>query len=82
MAFWGEPVNSERHAMDAVEAALDMADAVEVFKRDFGAPDFDIGIGIHTGEVVAGAIGSDARYDYTIIGDAVNLASRIEGLTI
>jgi len=81
MAFWGEPVNSERHAMDAVEAALDMADAVEVFKRDFGAPDFDIGIGIHTGEVVAGAIGSDARYDYTIIGDAVNLASRIEGLT-
>lgn len=81
MAFWGEPVKSDRHEIDAVEAALDMAEAMEVFKNLYGASDFDIGIGVHTGEVVAGAIGSEARYDYTVIGDAVNLASRIEGLT-
>ena len=81
MAFWGAPVPQENHAILAVDAALAMVDALETFKRDYGYADFDIGIGIHTGRAVVGLIGSHARYDYTAIGDSVNLASRIEGLT-
>ncbi|MGM0594370.1 MAG: CHASE2 domain-containing protein [Pseudomonadota bacterium] len=83
MAFWGAPVSDEAQARHAVEAALDMTDALEQFKRDLGAADenFDVGIGIHTGPGVVGFIGSDNRLDYTAIGDTVNLASRIEGQT-
>lgn len=83
MAFWGAPMNDSEHAKHAVAAAIEMSAALVKFKTeltDLGA-DFDIGIGLHTGPVVVGFIGSDARLDYTIIGDSVNLASRIEGLT-
>lgn len=83
MAFWGAPVSDDNQASHAVEAALDMEDMLQRFKRDLGARDenFDIGIGIHTGPGVVGFIGSDNRLDYTAIGDTVNLASRIEGQT-
>ncbi|MGH1463457.1 MAG: CHASE2 domain-containing protein [Neptuniibacter sp.] len=81
MAFWGQPVEAPNQEIDAVSAALDMVEALKDFRREFGLFDFDIGIGIHTGEVVVGAIGTSSRYDYTAVGDAVNLASRIEGLT-
>jgi len=81
MAFWGQPVEAPNQEIDAVSAALDMVDALKDFRREFGLFDFDIGIGIHTGDVVVGAIGTSSRYDYTAVGDAVNLASRIEGLT-
>ncbi|HEY9148202.1 MAG TPA: adenylate/guanylate cyclase domain-containing protein, partial [Gammaproteobacteria bacterium] len=83
MAFWGAPVADQAQARHAVAAALDMADALQQFKRDLGAADenFDVGIGIHTGPGVVGFIGSDNRLDYTAIGDTVNLASRIEGQT-
>lgn len=83
MAFWGAPVDDPQHARHAVAAAIEMAQELERFKQeltDLGA-DFDIGIGIHTGRAVVGFIGAESRLDYTIIGDTVNLASRIEGLT-
>lgn len=83
MAFWGAPVDDGQQARHAVEAALDMADALMDFKADLGKQDenFDVGIGIHTGPGVVGFIGSHNRLDYTAIGDTVNLASRIEGQT-
>jgi adenylate cyclase len=81
MAFWGAPLADDDHAFHAVSAALDMVDALAHFKQEKGYPDLDIGIGLHTGEVVVGMLGSEQRYDYTAIGDAVNVASRVEGLT-
>jgi adenylate cyclase len=66
-----------------VACALDMADTLQAFKRELGenAGDFDVGIGLHSGPAVVGLIGSEKRREYTAIGDTVNLASRIEGLT-
>ncbi|MCR4303002.1 MAG: adenylate/guanylate cyclase domain-containing protein [Gallionella sp.] len=83
MAFWGAPQDDPQHAEHAVEAALEMEQALLRFKDELGeeGKDFDVGIGIHTGKAVVGFIGSDARMDYTAIGDTVNLSSRIEGLT-
>ncbi|WP_343818373.1 adenylate/guanylate cyclase domain-containing protein [Colwellia asteriadis] len=83
MAFWGAPVNNENHAVAAIDAALEMEQRVLAFKESLPEhlQHFDIGIGIHTGECLVGMIGSDLRLDYTVIGDTVNLASRIEGLT-
>jgi adenylate cyclase len=83
MALWGAPLDDADHARHAVACALDMADTLQTFKRELGAVDagFDVGIGIHSGPAVVGLIGSDRRREYTAIGDTVNLASRIEGLT-
>lgn len=81
MAFWGAPQDNPNQAADAINAALEMIDNVERYQRDFDHPDFDIGIGLHTGPAVVGMVGTSKRYDYTAIGDTVNLASRIEGLT-
>ncbi len=81
MAFWGAPLANDKQEIQAVEAALAMVEQLECFRREQQLPDFNIGIGIHTGEVVVGAIGGEQRYDYTVIGDAVNVASRIEGVT-
>ena len=83
MAFWGAPQDDPQHAAHAVAAALEMEQCLLRFKDDLGedGKDFDVGIGIHTGKAVVGFIGSDARMDYTAIGDTVNLSSRIEGLT-
>ena len=68
---------------DAVEAALEMSQVLEDFRQELGelGQHFDVGIGIHSGLAVVGFIGAQARLDYTAIGDTVNLASRIEGLT-
>ncbi len=83
MAFWGAPLDNPEHARDAVLAAIAMSEALEKFKRDNSdlPPDFDVGIGIHSGTAVVGSIGSDMRKEFTAIGDTVNLASRIEGQT-
>lgn len=83
MAFWGAPLDDPEHARHAVEAALEMAEVLQDFKRELGEQDadFDVGIGIHSGSAVVGLIGSEQRREYTAIGDTVNLASRIEGLT-
>ena len=83
MAFWGAPLDDPRHAEHAVAAALEMQQVLLAFKEDLGeaGAGFDVGIGIHTGTAVVGFIGAEQKLDYTAIGDTVNLASRIEGLT-
>jgi adenylate cyclase len=83
MAFWGAPLDDPQHACHAVAAALEMAEVLQRFKRELGpqGAEFDVGIGIHSGPAVVGLIGSEQRREYTAIGDTVNLASRIEGLT-
>jgi len=83
MAFWGAPLDDPDQARHAVACALDMADELLAFKAELGeaGEGFDVGIGIHSGPAVVGLIGSEKRREYTSIGDAVNLASRIEGLT-
>lgn len=83
MAFWGAPLDDPDHARHATEAALEMEQVLQKFKKEIGAQDheFDVGIGIHSGNAVVGLIGSEQRREYTAIGDTVNLASRIEGLT-
>ncbi|HEY6095690.1 MAG TPA: adenylate/guanylate cyclase domain-containing protein [Gallionellaceae bacterium] len=83
MAFWGAPLDDPEHARHAVAAALEMAEVLQRFKHELGEQDadFDVGIGIHSGPAVVGLIGSEQRREYTAIGDTVNLASRIEGLT-
>jgi len=84
MAFFGAPVKSENDALLSVEAGLGMIKALEDFnlrQRGRGMPPFRIGIGINYGVVTVGNIGSEKKMDYTVIGDMVNLASRLEGLT-
>ena len=83
MAIWGAPLDDPDHAKRAVACALDMVDVLLAFRRALGAEDsgFDVGIGVHSGPAVVGLMGSQKRLEYTAIGDTVNLASRIEGLT-
>ena len=81
MAFWGAPLDNPQQADQAILAALEMLDNLDAFRREYNCPEFDIGIGLHTGPAVVGLVGAKQRYDYTAIGDTVNLASRIEGLT-
>lgn len=84
MAFWGAPVRDADHAGHALAAALDMLRAVEDLHEAFareGLPPVAIGIGINSGVMNVGDMGSEYRRAYTVIGDAVNLASRLEGLT-
>jgi adenylate cyclase len=83
MAFWGAPLDDPQHARHAVAAALEMEEVLLRFREELGAEaaGFDVGIGIHSGTAVAGFIGAEQKLEYTVIGDCVNLASRIEGLT-
>lgn len=83
MAYWNAPVDVDHHADQALKSALEQFRALEhlnISLAEKSLPSIDIGIGIHTGEVVVGEMGSKDRSDYTIIGDSVNLCSRIEGL--
>jgi len=84
MAVFGAPVPRPEDAQNAVRAAVQMrASLVRLNERLVarGLTPLQTGIGLHTGEVVAGNIGSERRMEYTVIGDAVNLASRLEGST-
>ncbi|KJA12290.1 guanylate cyclase [Acidovorax temperans] len=83
MAFWGAPVPAPDHAACAVRAALGMARAVEQLNQEHraqGLPEIGVGIGLNTGLMCVGDMGSNIRLSYTVIGDAVNLGSRLEGL--
>ncbi|MDA0995185.1 MAG: adenylate/guanylate cyclase domain-containing protein, partial [Proteobacteria bacterium] len=84
MAFWGAPLNDEQHARHAVEAGLKMIEAVADLKGIFeknGWPPIAVGVGVASGEMNVGNMGSEFRIAYTVMGDVVNLGSRIEGLT-
>lgn len=83
MAVWGTPLEDSEHASKAVHAALEMAASVEAHrdKLQLSGQPVRIGIGINSGLVSAGNFGCSRRFDYTVLGDNVNLASRIEGLT-
>ena len=84
MAFWGAPVETPEHAHLAVKSAMEMANAVRGINDDHrakGIPEIGIGIGVNTGNMCVGDMGSNIRRSYTVIGDAVNLGSRLEGLS-
>lgn len=84
MAFWGAPIVDPNHAEQAVESALEIQQKITDMQSDFsqlGIDDVAAGIGIHTGEMNVGDMGSDYRRAYTVLGDAVNLGSRLESLT-
>lgn len=82
MAFWGAPIEDPAHALHAIQAALKMLDATEKLSQEFvdeGLPAISIGIGVNTGLMNVGDMGSEYRRSYTVLGDAVNLGSRLEG---
>lgn len=84
MAFWGAPVDTPDHASLAVKTAIEMAEAMRILNdehRAKGLPEIAIGIGLNTGTMCVGDMGSDIRRSYTVIGDSVNLGSRLEGLS-
>ncbi len=84
MAFWGAPVDDTDHARHAVRVAMDMRREQQALSADFAAkgwPPIDIGIGLNSGPMRVGNMGSQHRLAYTVMGDAVNLGSRLEGLT-
>lgn len=88
MAFWNAPLDDPRHQINACEAALDMLDRVDALNRareieaQNGGHEYipiNVGVGLNTGICVVGNMGSDLRFDYSVLGDSVNLASRLEG---
>jgi adenylate cyclase len=82
MAFWNSPVTQPDHARRACLAALDMVEELDRLRERWksrGIPPLDMGVGLNTGPMSVGNMGSDTRFDYTVMGDAVNLGSRLEG---
>ena len=88
MAFWNAPLDDKEHQLNACEAALDMLEQIDVLNRQReieaqeGGPAYfplNVGVGLNTGTCVVGNFGSDVRFDYSVLGDSVNLASRLEG---
>ena len=83
MAFWGAPLDQPNHPEMACESSLEMIAKLKELQtkwKNEDKPIFDIGIGINSGDAIVGNMGSSQRFDYTAIGDNVNLASRMEGL--
>lgn len=83
MAVFGAPLDQPDHALRACRSALDMVAELKKLQKKWveeGKPVLDIGIGINTGEMVVGNMGSEMRFDYTVMGDSVNLGSRLEGI--
>lgn len=82
MAFWNAPADDPEHKLNAIKAALGMQKALTEFNKIHpDLPDIHCGVGINTDLMIVGNMGSTKRYNYTLIGDGVNLGSRIEGLT-
>ena len=84
MAFWGAPLSQPKHALLACQTGLDMMSSLAELRAKWKAqernlPFLDIGIGLNSGPMVVGNMGSDTRFDYTVMGDSVNLGSRLEG---
>ena len=84
MAFWGAPMHDAEHARHAIQAGMEMQQILIELQPHFkkrGWPEIKIGVGINTGKVSVGNMGSEVRVAYTVMGDAVNLASRLEAIT-
>src|SRR5210317_399722 len=84
MAFWNAPLDCPNHAEMAVKTSIECAKETARLKKEFkdkGLPDINIGSGVNTGTCIVGNMGSDMRFDYSVIGDAVNLAARLEAAT-
>lgn len=84
MAFWGAPLPDKDHAHNAILAGIEMLAALQALQPSFrerGWPEIQVGVGINTGRVSVGNMGSEVRVAYTVMGDEVNLASRLEGIT-
>jgi adenylate cyclase len=84
MAFWGAPLADEQHALHALNSAVKIIERMTPLRKEFSEkqwPEIYVGVGVNTGEMNVGNKGSEFRVDYTILGDAVNLGSRLEGLT-
>ncbi|WP_353685742.1 adenylate/guanylate cyclase domain-containing protein [Thermodesulfovibrio sp. 3462-1] len=83
MAFWGAPLKTDLDEINACRAALECIESLRELNKEFsekGFPSINIRIGIHTGDAIVGNIGSDRLFNYTVIGDTVNIASRLEGV--
>ena len=83
MAFWGAPIDDPDQAENALKASLKMLEKLKELNKELksiGDPEINIGIGLYTGPAIVGNVGSDLRFDYTVMGDTVNVASRLEGL--
>ena len=84
MAFWNAPLDCPNHAEMAVKSSIECAKETAKLKQEFkdkGLPEINIGSGVNTGTCIVGNMGSDMRFDYSVIGDAVNLAARLEAAT-
>ena len=84
MSFWGAPLQDPDHARNALHAAMEMMIELKIMQKDFesrGWPPVNIGIGLNTGNMNVGNMGSEFRMAYTVLGDSVNLGARLEGLT-
>ena len=84
MAFWGAPLEDDQHALHALNAAIGIVERMKSLREEFSEkhwPEIYVGVGVNTGNMNVGNKGSEFRVDYTILGDAVNLGSRLEGLT-
>ncbi len=84
MAFWGAPLEDDQHALHALNAAMGIVERMHSLRKEFTEkqwPEIYVGVGVNTGVMNVGNKGSEFRVDYTILGDAVNLGSRLEGLT-
>ncbi len=84
MAFWNAPLDCEDHADLAVKSAIEVLEATKELNEELSPlnlPPINVGIGISTGECIVGNMGSELRFDYSVIGDAVNLGARLEGQT-
>jgi adenylate cyclase len=88
MAFWNAPLDDKEHQLNACEAALDMLERIDVLNKEREAEaehgghvyiPINVGVGLNTGTCVVGNMGSNLRFDYSVLGDSVNLASRLEG---
>jgi class 3 adenylate cyclase len=84
MCFWGHPLETRNHALRATVCALEMVQTVEDLRSALmlpGSARFEIGIGVHTGQMIVGDFGSEERTTYTVIGDNVNLGARLESVS-